>query len=134
MKSSCTGAEFMYQILRVEKSAIKINAQCALCWAPRLPKDNCNVVKKQYYWPGMKKEVVDFIARCLECQKFKVEHRHPTGLLQPLPIPEWKWEVVTMDFITKLPRTTKQHDSIMVVVDKLTKVSHFIPVKLCTRN
>jgi hypothetical protein len=47
--------------------------------------------KSQYYWPGMKKEVVDFIARCLECQKIKVEHRHPVGLLQPLPIPEWKW-------------------------------------------
>jgi hypothetical protein len=88
------------------------------------------VVKSQYYWPGMKKEVVDFIAKCLECQKFKAEHRHPTGLLQPLPIPEWKWEVVTMDFITKLPRTTKQHDSIMVVVDKLTKDAHFIPVNL----
>jgi hypothetical protein len=86
-------------------------------------------VKKQYYWPGMKKEVVDFIARCLECQKVKVEHRHPTGLLQPFPIPEWKWEVVTMDFITKFPRTAKQHDSIMVVVDKLTKAAHFIPVK-----
>jgi hypothetical protein len=86
-------------------------------------------VKKQYFWPGMKKEVVDFIVRCLECQKVKVEHRHPTGLLQPFPIPEWKWEVVTMDFITKFPRTAKQHDSIMVVVDKLTKAAHFIPVK-----
>jgi hypothetical protein len=78
----------------------------------------------------MKKYVVDFIAKCLECQKSKVEHRHPTGLLHPLPIPEWKWEVVTMDFNTKLPRTTKQHDSIMVMVDKLTKVAHFIPVKI----
>jgi hypothetical protein len=86
-------------------------------------------VKSQYYWSCMKKEVVDFIAKCLACQKVKAEHRHPTGLLQPLPIPEWKWEVVTMDFITKLPRTNKQHDSIMVVVDKLTKAAHFIPVK-----
>jgi hypothetical protein len=50
-------------------------------------------------------------------------------LLQPLPIPEWKWEVVTMDFITRLPRTDKQHDSIMVVVEKLTKDAHFIPLK-----
>jgi hypothetical protein len=91
---------------------------------------NIATVKSQYYWPGMKKEVVDFILRCLECQKVKAEHRHPTDLLQPLPIPEWKWEVVTMDFITKLPRTNKQHDYIMVVVDKLTKVAHFIPVKL----
>jgi hypothetical protein len=88
------------------------------------------VVKSQYYWPGMKKEVVDFIVGCLECQKVKAEHRHPTGFLQPLPIPEWKWEVVTMDFISKIPRTNKQHYSIMVVVDKLTKSAHFIPVKL----
>ena len=74
-------------------------------------------VKKQYYWPSMKNEVVDFIARCLECQKVKAKHIHLGGLLQPLPIPEWKWEVITMDFITKLP---KQHDSAMVVVDNLT--------------
>jgi hypothetical protein len=86
--------------------------------------------KSQYYCPGMKKEVVDFIAKCLKCQKVKAEHRHPIGLLQPLPIHEWKWEVVTIDFITKLPRTNKQHDSIMVVVDNLTKVALFIPVKL----
>jgi hypothetical protein len=72
---------------------------------------------------------MDFIARCLKCQKVKVDHKHLVGFLQPLPIPEWKWEVVTMDFITKLPRTAKQHDSIMVVVDKITKVSHFVPVK-----
>jgi hypothetical protein len=78
----------------------------------------------------MKKEVVDFISKCLECQKFKVENRHPVGLIQPLPIPEWKWEVVKVDFITKFPRTTKKHDSIMVVVDKLTKVAHFILVNL----
>jgi hypothetical protein len=86
-------------------------------------------VKSHYFWPGMKKEIADYIARCMECQKVKVEHRHPAGLLQPLPIPEWKWEVVTMDFITGLPRTSKQHDSIMVVVDKLTKAAHFIPLK-----
>jgi hypothetical protein len=82
----------------------------------------------------MKKEVVDFIAKCLECQKVKVEHRHPTGFLQPLLIPEWKQEVVTMDFITKLPRKIKQHDFIMVVVDKLTKAAHFIPVKLTDKE
>jgi hypothetical protein len=87
-------------------------------------------IQSQYYWPGMKKEVVDFISRCLECQKVKTEHKHPASFLQPLPIPEWKWEVVTMDLITKLPRTNKQHDSIMVVVDKLTKAAHFIPGKL----
>ena len=77
----------------------------------------------------MKKEIVEYIARCMECQKVKAKHRHPVGLLQPLSIPEWKWDVVTMDFITGLPRIRKQHDSIMVVVDKLTKASHFIQLK-----
>jgi hypothetical protein len=65
----------------------------------------------------------------MECQKVKGEHRNPTGLLQPLPIPEWKWEVVTMNFITRLPRTSKLHDSIMVVVDNITKDAHFTPLK-----
>jgi hypothetical protein len=59
----------------------------------------------------------------------KAEHRHPVGLLQPLSIPEKKWEVITMDFITRLPRTNHKHESIMVVVDKLTKATHFVPMK-----
>ena len=86
-------------------------------------------VRKQYYWPSMKNDVPQYIARCMECQKVKVENRHPAGLLQPLPIPEWKWDVVMMDFITKLPKTRLQNDAIMVVVDKLIKATHFIPVK-----
>jgi hypothetical protein len=57
-------------------------------------------VKSHYFWLGMKKEIVEYLAKCMECQKVKIEHRHPAGLLQPLPIPEWKWDVVTMDFIT----------------------------------
>jgi hypothetical protein len=87
-------------------------------------------VKRHYFWPCLKKEITEYIARC---QKVKAEHRHLAGLLQPLPIPEWKWEVVTMDFIIGLPRTSKQHDSIMVVVDKLTKAAHFIPLKTTHR-
>jgi hypothetical protein len=87
------------------------------------------VVKSHYFWPGMKKEIVEYITICMECQKVKAKHSHLAGLLQPLPIPEWKWDVVTMDFITGLPRKSKQHDSIMVVVDKLTKAAHFIPLK-----
>jgi hypothetical protein len=65
----------------------------------------------------------------MECQKVKTEHRHPAGLLHPLPIPKWKWEVVTMDFIMGLPRTGKLHELIMVVVEKLTKDAHFIQLK-----
>jgi hypothetical protein len=86
------------------------------------------VVKSHYFWLGMKKYIVEYIARCMECQKVKAEHSHPAGLLQPLPIPEWKWEVAKMDFITGLPRIGKQHDSIMVVVEKITKDAHFIPL------
>ena len=65
----------------------------------------------------------------MKCQQVKVEHQHLAGLLQPLPIPEWKWEVISMDFITGFPMTWRQHDSIMVVVEKLTKATHFILVK-----
>eukprot|EP00253_Pinus_taeda_P007798 PITA_07798 len=85
-------------------------------------------LRKDYFWPRMKKQVIEYLARCLECQQIKEEHQHPAGLLQPLPIPEWKWETISMDFITGLPQTRKNHDSIMVVVDKLSKVAHFIPV------
>jgi hypothetical protein len=86
-------------------------------------------VRSQLFWLGIKNDVTDYIARCMECQRVKAEHRNPMGLLQPLPIPENKWEVVTIYFITKLAKTTRQHDSIMVVVYKLTKASHFVPVK-----
>jgi hypothetical protein len=78
----------------------------------------------------MKKSLVCFNVRCKECQKVEVENRDPVGLLQPFPIPEWKWEIVTIDFITKLPRIARKHDSIIVVVEKLTKAVYFIPVKM----
>ena len=85
--------------------------------------------RKQFYWPGLKKDIAEYLAKCIECQQVKVEHRHLAGSLQPLPIPEWKWETISMDFITWLPKSTKQNDAIMVVVDKLSKVAHFIHVK-----
>jgi hypothetical protein len=85
--------------------------------------------RKQFYWPGLKKDIAEYLAKCIECQQVKAEHRHPAGLLQPLPIPEWKWETISMDFITGLPTSTKQNDIIMVVVDKLSKSTHFIPIK-----
>jgi hypothetical protein len=87
------------------------------------------VIKSHYFWPGMKKEIVEYIDRCMECQKVKAENRHPLGLLQPLTISEWMWEVVTMDFIMGFPRTGKLHDSIMVEVENLMKAAHFIPLK-----
>jgi transposase InsO family protein len=68
------------------------------------------------------------VARCLECQQVKAEHRHPAGLLQPHAIPKSKWEVTSMDFIVGLPLTARRHDSIFIVVDTLTKSAHFIPM------
>jgi hypothetical protein len=74
----------------------------------------------------MKRDIAEFVARCLTCQKVKLEHQRPAGLLQPLPIPEWKWEHVTMDFVTGLPKTVKGNNAIWVVVDRLTKSAHFL--------
>jgi hypothetical protein len=77
----------------------------------------------------MKREIAFYIARCDIFQCVKAEHQRPAGLLQPLKVPTWKWEEVGMDFITGLPRSNRGHDSIWVIVDRLTKVVHFIPVK-----
>ncbi|KAJ8747030.1 hypothetical protein K2173_013444 [Erythroxylum novogranatense] len=82
-------------------------------------------VKGIYWWPGMKKDVAQFVSTCLTCQQVKFEHQKPTGLLQELPLPEWKWERITMDFVIGLPRTLKGHDSIWVIVDRLTKGTQF---------
>jgi len=77
----------------------------------------------------MKREIAAFVSRCMTCQLVKAEHQRPPGLLQPLEIPEWKWEHITMDFISGLPRTRKGNNSIWVIVDRLTKSAHFIPMK-----
>ncbi|WVZ84887.1 LOW QUALITY PROTEIN: hypothetical protein U9M48_031859 [Paspalum notatum var. saurae] len=83
-------------------------------------------LKQKFWWYGMKREVAEYVALC---DRVKAEHQKPAGLLQPLKIPEWKWEKIGMDFIVGLPRTQSGFDSIWVVVDRLTKVAHFIPVK-----
>ena len=84
--------------------------------------------RKQYFWSGMKNDMDEYISRCMKCQQVKVQHQQPIGLLQSLPVLEWKWEAISMDFITGLPMNWRQHDSIMVVVNKLTKEAHSIPV------
>uniref|UniRef100_A0A0A9D292 Integrase catalytic domain-containing protein n=1 Tax=Arundo donax TaxID=35708 RepID=A0A0A9D292_ARUDO len=85
--------------------------------------------KDQYWWYEMKREVAEYVALCDICQQVKAEHQRPAGLLQPLKIPEWKWEEISMDFIVGLPQTQSGYDSVWVIVDRLTKVTHFIPVK-----
>jgi hypothetical protein len=77
----------------------------------------------------MKRDIAEYVSLCDTCQRVKAEHQRPAGLLQPLKIPEWKWEEIRMDFIVGLPRTQAGYDKIWVIVDRLTKVAHFIPVK-----
>jgi hypothetical protein len=86
-------------------------------------------LKQKYWWYGMKKDVASHVALCDICQRVKAEHQRPAGLIQPLKVPKWKWEEIGMDFIVGLPRTRDGYDSIWVIVDRLTKVAHFIPVK-----
>jgi hypothetical protein len=86
-------------------------------------------LKSRYWWYGMKRAIAEYVALCDNCQRVKVERQRPAGLLQPLKIPEWKWEEISMDFIVGLPKTQSGYDSIWVIVNHLSKVAHFILVK-----
>ena len=87
-------------------------------------------MKKMFWWHGLKKDVAEFVAACLVCQKAKVEHQRPSGELQPLDIPEWKWDSISMDFVTGFPMTQTHCDAIWVIVDRLTKSAHFLPINI----
>jgi hypothetical protein len=84
-------------------------------------------VRERFAWKGLKEDVMKHVKECTTCQENKDEHTHPAGLLQPLPIPEHKWESISMDFIIGLPRAQGK-DCIFVVVDRLTKFAHFFPI------
>ena len=87
-------------------------------------------LRQQYYLNGMKRHVGDYVRRCLMCQQVKAKHQKPAGLLQPLEVAEWKWEHVTMDFVTHFPRTQQRHDTVWVIVDRLTKSAHFLALRM----
>nr|GFB38939.1 putative reverse transcriptase domain-containing protein [Tanacetum cinerariifolium] len=82
-----------------------------------------------YWWPGMKRDITEYVSKCLTCSKIKFEHQKPSGVLQQPKIPEWKWEKIMMDLVTKLPKSSSGHDVIWVVVDRLTKSAHFLPIR-----
>ncbi|GJY51791.1 putative nucleotidyltransferase, ribonuclease H [Tanacetum coccineum] len=86
-------------------------------------------LKQYFWWNGMKQDVATFVSKCMTCQQVKIEHQRASGLLQPLEIPMWKWDEISMDFVTGLPTTQKRHDAIWVVVDRLTKSAHFLPIR-----
>jgi len=85
----------------------------------------CFMLKEHYYWPSLSKDVEHFVRRCSTCQLAK-SHLRPQGLYSPLPVPHGPWEDVGLDFITELPSTQRQKDSMMVVVDRFLKMAHFV--------
>nr|GEY83796.1 reverse transcriptase domain-containing protein [Tanacetum cinerariifolium] len=86
-------------------------------------------LKKLYWWPNMKAEIAAFVSKCLTCAKVKIEYQKPSGLLVQPEIPHWKWENIAMDFVTKLPNTAAEQDTIWVIVDRLTESAHFLPMR-----
>ncbi|KAM2795647.1 hypothetical protein COP1_006879 [Malus domestica] len=92
-----------------------------------------HTIRPFYYWSGMKREIAEYVSRCIVCQQVKAERRKPFGRMQPFPVPQWKWENITMDFVYKLPRIQNGFDGVWVVVDRLTKSAHFIPEALGTK-
>ena len=87
-------------------------------------------MKQYYWWRGMKKDISEYVSKCLTCQQVKAEHQVSSGLLNPLPIPQWKWDNITMGFVSGFPLTQRKHDAVWVIVDRLTKSSHFLSVRL----
>jgi hypothetical protein len=90
-------------------------------------------LKKNLWWTRMKREIAKYVSECDTYRRIKVDHLRPAGNLQPLSIPEWKWENIYMDFIVGLPHTSRGYNSIWVIVDRLTKLAHFIPVAMTYR-
>ncbi|GKA92869.1 reverse transcriptase domain-containing protein [Tanacetum coccineum] len=84
-------------------------------------------LRDRYWWPGMKKDIAEYVSKCLTCLKVKAEHQRPSGLLQQPEIPVWKWEGIAMDFVTKLPRTSSGHDTIWVIV---IVARHGVPISI----
>ena len=87
-------------------------------------------IKRVFFWNGMKKDVAEFVSKCLMCQQAKPEQKKPGGLFHPLEVPQWKWDSISMDFMDGLPRSRRGNTSIWVIVDSLTKSAHFIPLKI----
>ncbi|GJZ65579.1 putative reverse transcriptase domain-containing protein [Tanacetum coccineum] len=86
-------------------------------------------LKKLYWWPNMKAIIAEYVGKCLTCSRVKEECQKPSGFLVQPEIPIWKWERITMDFTTKLPKTSNGHDIIWVIIDRLTKFAHFTPTR-----
>ncbi|GJX08104.1 putative reverse transcriptase domain-containing protein [Tanacetum coccineum] len=140
------GLDLPSRILEAQKEAIRVEnleaedisgmlkklearADGTLCLDNRRSEKIYHDQKMLYWCPNMKADIATYVSKCLTCAKVKAEYQRPSGLLVQPDIPEWKWEKITMDFITKLPKTAAGYDSIWVIVDRLTKSAHFLPIK-----
>jgi hypothetical protein len=108
----------------------KILDEAHLCKFSMHPRSNkmYHDLRSLYWWTRMKREIAKYVSEYDTCQRIKASHLKVAGTLQPLPIPSWKWEDLSMDFIVGLPNTSQHHDSIWVILDRLTKTTHFLPV------
>jgi hypothetical protein len=86
-------------------------------------------LKSRYWWYGTKRAIAEYVALCDNYQRVKVERQRPIGLLQPLKIPQWKWEQISMDFIIGLPTMKSSYDYIWVIINRFSKVTDFISIK-----
>ncbi|GJV65549.1 putative reverse transcriptase domain-containing protein [Tanacetum coccineum] len=86
-------------------------------------------MKKLYWWPNIKADIATYVSKCLTCAKVKAKHQRTLGLLVQPAIPEWKWDNISTDFITNLPKSSQGFDTILVIMDRLTKSAHFLPIR-----
>jgi hypothetical protein len=108
----------------------KIMDEAHCSWYSIHPRTNklYQELKKNFWWTRMKQEIAKYVSECDTRRRVKAYHLRPAGNLQPLSIPEWKWESICMDFIVGLPRTSRGYNSIWVIMDSLTKSARFIPI------
>nr|GEV47812.1 putative reverse transcriptase domain-containing protein [Tanacetum cinerariifolium] len=113
----------------IPKERLEPRTDGTLCLHGRSFEKMYQDMKKLYWWPNMKADIATYVSKCLTYDKVKAEHQRPSGLLVQPAIPMWKWDNITMDFITKLPKSSQGFDTIWVIVDRLTKSTHFLPIK-----
>ncbi|KAA3480493.1 Retrotransposable element Tf2 [Gossypium australe] len=116
---------FLQEIFEAQKGDDNLQAKRVQCSTKMY-----NDVRKWYWWLSMKKDISEFMLRCLIYQQMKAEHQVPSGLLQPIMVPEWKWDRITIDFVTGLSLSLRKKDDVWVVVDRLTKSAHSLPVRV----
>nr|GEX79055.1 putative reverse transcriptase domain-containing protein [Tanacetum cinerariifolium] len=114
---------------KVRTEKLKPRADGTLCLNGRSSDKMYQDIKKLYWWPNLKADIATYVSKCFTCAKVKDEHQRPSGLLVPPKIPEWKWDNITMDFVTKLPKSSQGYDTIWVIVDRLTKSEIFTPIR-----